>query len=144
MHVYLSTCRLAKADNMLTTNFSGEWCEYMVKITYWIHFNFLNTGSIESWLQSPDLYSLADLVSINNGRQNSSLSNIYETCDEHIRNCEVCIYKVFIMLITNTSFSTVAVPRTRVYLWDLQQGQHFISIWCTSHILRFLQCIISH
>jgi hypothetical protein len=72
----------------------GQSLFRLIKISFresFFHTKFpLNsTGSIPGWIKLPDLYSVADLVSINNGKQNISLEHIYDACKNHIRECEV-------------------------------------------------------
>ncbi|XP_055708664.1 differentially expressed in FDCP 8 homolog isoform X2 [Phlebotomus papatasi] len=74
MKKYLTECRLAAAEKILD-NISG---------------------SRRYLLQTPEMYSVADLVAVESGALHEFLNKIYDAFERHIRQCQICSGKGYL------------------------------------------------
>lgn len=79
MKKYLIECRTAKNEKLIN----------------------LHIGMKRHLIQSIDLYSISDLISIENGSIIDYLHKLYDIFDKHIRDCELCFGKGYICEICN-------------------------------------------
>lgn len=53
----------------------------------------INIGPKQHLILYPEMYSIADLISIENGTMKDVLNKSYNVFENHIRNCEICCGK---------------------------------------------------
>ncbi|XP_055382631.1 differentially expressed in FDCP 8 homolog isoform X2 [Condylostylus longicornis] len=79
MRKYLSECRISCEEKLIDHNI----------------------GNKRHLIQTPDVYSLADLIQAESGDLLDFLNKLFDTFDKHIRNCEICSGKAYICEICN-------------------------------------------
>lgn len=61
-----------------------------------IESSFLFSGNRRHLIQTPDVYSISDLVQAESGLLIEFLNRVYDAFEKHIRSCEICSGKGYI------------------------------------------------